>query len=152
MNVTSDSLQSHGLYSPWNSPGQNTGVGSLSFLQGIFSTQGPNPGLSHCRADSSAAEPPGSWRKLEWVAHPSSSRSFWLRVQITVPVDSYPTELPGNKICLILSISEFFTFSFLMPVLSSNSLSLYFPCCLILIECCMNFCYKVPWNFIEIIV
>ena len=29
--VVSDSLQLHGLYSPWNSPGQNTGVGSLSF-------------------------------------------------------------------------------------------------------------------------
>ena len=39
----------HGLYSPWDSPGQNTGVGSLSLLQGIFPTQGPNPGLSHCR-------------------------------------------------------------------------------------------------------
>ena len=37
----SDSLrpQPHGLYSPWNSPGQNTGVGSLSFLQGIFPTR-----------------------------------------------------------------------------------------------------------------
>ena len=35
--------------SPWNSPGQNTGVGSLSLLQGIFSTQGSNPGLQHCR-------------------------------------------------------------------------------------------------------
>ena len=32
-------LQSHGLYSPWNSPGQDTGVGSLSLLQGIFPTQ-----------------------------------------------------------------------------------------------------------------
>jgi len=31
---------------PWNSPGQNTGVGSLSLLQGIFLTQGSNPGLS----------------------------------------------------------------------------------------------------------
>ena len=38
-----------GLYSPWNSPGQNTGVGSLSLLQGIFSTQGLNSGLPHCR-------------------------------------------------------------------------------------------------------
>ena len=36
------------LYSPWNSPGQNTGVGSHSFLQGIFPTQGLNPGLPHC--------------------------------------------------------------------------------------------------------
>ena len=35
--VVSDSLQHHGLYSPWNSPGQNTGVGSLSLLQGIES-------------------------------------------------------------------------------------------------------------------
>ena len=32
-----------------NSPGQNTGVGSLSLLQGIFPTQGSNPGLLHCR-------------------------------------------------------------------------------------------------------
>ena len=38
-----------GLYSPWNSPGQNTGVGSLSLLQGIFPTQGSNSGLPHCR-------------------------------------------------------------------------------------------------------
>ena len=35
--------------SPWNSPGQNTGVGSLSLLQGIFPAQGSNPGLPHCR-------------------------------------------------------------------------------------------------------
>jgi len=45
----SDSLQPHGLYSPWNSPGQNTGMGSLSLLQEIFPTQGLNPGLQHCR-------------------------------------------------------------------------------------------------------
>ena len=47
--VMSDSLWPHGLYSPWNSPGQNTGVGSLSFLQGIFPTQGSNPGLIHVK-------------------------------------------------------------------------------------------------------
>ena len=34
---------------PWNSPGQNTGLGSLSLLQGIFPTQGSNPCLPHCR-------------------------------------------------------------------------------------------------------
>ena len=45
----SASLQPHGLYSPWNSPGQKTGMGSLSLLQGIFPTQGSNPGLPHCR-------------------------------------------------------------------------------------------------------
>ena len=37
------------LFCPWDSPGQNTGVGSLSLLQGIFPTQGSNPGLLHCR-------------------------------------------------------------------------------------------------------
>ena len=37
------------LCNPWNSPGQNTGVGSCSLLQGIFPTQGLNPGLPHCR-------------------------------------------------------------------------------------------------------
>ena len=42
-------LRFHGLYSPWDSPGQNTGVGSLFFLQGIFPTQGSNPGPLHCR-------------------------------------------------------------------------------------------------------
>ena len=47
--IMSDSLQTHGLYSPYNSPGQNTGVDSLSLLKGIFSTQGSNPGLLHCR-------------------------------------------------------------------------------------------------------
>ena len=47
--VVSDSLQPHGLYSPWDSPDQNTGVGSCSLLQGIFPTQRLNPGLPHCR-------------------------------------------------------------------------------------------------------
>ena len=47
--VVSNSLQPYGPYSPWNSPGQITGVGSLSLHQGIFPTQGSNPGLPHCR-------------------------------------------------------------------------------------------------------
>ena len=42
-------LWPHGLCSPWNSLGQNTGVGSLSLLQRIFPIQGLNPGLLHCR-------------------------------------------------------------------------------------------------------
>ena len=47
--AVSDSLQTHGLQSPWDSPGQNTGVGSLSLLQGIFPTQKSNPALLYCR-------------------------------------------------------------------------------------------------------
>ena len=47
--VVSDFLRPHGLYSSWSSPGQNSGLGSLSLLQVIFPTQGSNPGLPHCR-------------------------------------------------------------------------------------------------------
>ena len=47
--VVFDSLWSHGLYSPWSSLGQNTGVGSFSLLQLLFANQGLNPGLPHCR-------------------------------------------------------------------------------------------------------
>ena len=47
--VMSNSLQPHGLYSPWNSPGQNTVLDSRSLLQGIFWNQRSNPGLPNCR-------------------------------------------------------------------------------------------------------
>ena len=50
----------HGLYSPWNSPGQNTGVCGLSLLQGIFPTQGSSqPRSPTLQADSLPAESPG---------------------------------------------------------------------------------------------
>ena len=66
-------------YSPWNSPGQNTGVGRLSFLQGIFLTQRANPGLQHCRWILYQPSHKGSPRILEWVAYPFSSKSSWPR-------------------------------------------------------------------------
>ena len=50
--VVSDSLRPYGLYSPWNSPGQSTGVGSLSLLQGDL----PNPGIE-ARSPTLQAEP-----------------------------------------------------------------------------------------------
>ena len=75
----SDSLWPHGLYSAWNSPGQNTGVGSLSLLQGIFPTQGLNPGLPHCRQILYQLSHQGSPRILEWVAYPFSRGSSWPR-------------------------------------------------------------------------
>ena len=82
--VMSDSLRPHGLYSPWNSPGQNTGVGRLSLLQGIFPTQGLNPGLLHCRWLLYQLSHKGSPRILEWVAYPFFSGSAqsrnWTRI------------------------------------------------------------------------
>ena len=71
----SNSLPHHGLPSPWNPIDQNTGVGSLSFLQGIFPTQGSNPGLPHCRGILYQLSHKGSPRVLEWVAYPISSGS-----------------------------------------------------------------------------
>ena len=65
-------------------PGQNTGVGSLSLLQGIFPTQGSNPGLLHCRSILNQLNHKGSPRILEWVAYTFSSRSSWTRKQTRV--------------------------------------------------------------------
>ena len=75
----SDSLWPHGLYSPWNSPGQNTGVVSRFLPQGNVPTQGLNPGLLHCRQILYQMSHKGSARILEWVAYPFSRGSSWLR-------------------------------------------------------------------------
>ena len=77
--VVSDPLWPHELYSPWNSPGQNTGVGSFSFLQGIFPTRGSNPGLPHCRWILYQLSHQGSPSILEWLAYAFSSESSWPR-------------------------------------------------------------------------
>ena len=69
--VVSDSLWPLDyIYSPWNSSGQNTRVGSLSLLQGIFPTQGSNPGLPHCR-----------WIPYQ-LSHQGSPFSFQVHYQI----------------------------------------------------------------------
>ena len=71
-----DSLQPQGLYSPWNSPGQNTGVGSCSLLQGIPQprdrTQSPT-----LQADYLPAEQPG--KPIWWV--------YWIKVNTLVMVE-----------------------------------------------------------------
>ena len=95
--VLSDSLRPHGLYNPWNSPEQNTGVGSLSLLQGIFPIQGSNPGLPHCRRIIYQLSHNRSPRILEWVAYPFSSRSSQPRNWTGV---SCIAGLPG-KSCVI---------------------------------------------------
>ena len=77
--VVSDSLWHDGLHSAWDSPGQNTGVGSLSLLQGIFPTQGSNPGLPHHRQILYQLSHKGSPRILKWVAYPFSRGSSWAR-------------------------------------------------------------------------
>ena len=74
--VVSDSLRPHGLYSPWNSPDQNTGVTSLSLLQGLFPSQGLNPGDPHFRRILYHLSHKGNPRRPGWVAYPFSREIF----------------------------------------------------------------------------
>ena len=60
---------------PWSSPSQNIGVGSRFLLQGIFPTQGSNPGLPHCGQILSHMSHKGSPTILEWVAYSFSRGS-----------------------------------------------------------------------------
>ena len=90
----SDSLR------PWNSPGQNTGVGSLSLLQGIFPTQGSNPGLPHCRWIFYQLSHKGSPKILERVAYPFSRGSSWPRnrTSISCIVDGFFISFPDSSV------------------------------------------------------
>ena len=82
--VVSDSLPPHGPYSPWNSPGQNIRVGSLSIPQGIFPTQGLNPGLPPYKQILFQLSHKGNSRILKWIDYPFSSGSSWPRNWIRV--------------------------------------------------------------------
>ena len=93
-------LGPHELYSPWNSPGKNSGVGSCSLLQGIFPTQGSNPGLLHWRQIHYQLSHQGSPRILEWVAYPFSRNLPNPEIEPGSPAllaDSLPAELPRNS-------------------------------------------------------
>ena len=82
--VMSNSLWPHRLYTPWNSPGQNTRLGSLSLLRGIFPTQGLNTGIPQCRQILYQLSHKGRPGVLEWVAYlfsSKSSRPRWLSWQ-----------------------------------------------------------------------
>ena len=98
-------LRPHGLYSPWNSQGQNTGVSSLSLLQGIFPTHGLNPGLLHCRPILYQLRYKGSPIILEWVAYPFSSGSSWPRNRsgVSCTAGGYLTNWAIREVKMIFS-------------------------------------------------
>ena len=75
-------LRPHVLYNTWNSPGQNTGVGSHSLFQGVFPTQGSNPGLPHCRQILYQLSYRGIWKYLEALA---SHRQRWKGYDWRIP-------------------------------------------------------------------
>ena len=85
--------------SPQNSPDQNTGGDSLFLLQGIFPTQGSNPGLPNCKQILYQLSHKGSPRILEWVAYSFPSGSSGLGIELGSPelqVDYLPSELSGK--------------------------------------------------------
>ena len=82
--ISEKSLRHVRLCSPWNSQGQNTGMGSLSLLQGNLPNPGIKPKSPALQADSLPAEPQGSPRILEWVAYSFSSASSQPRNQTGV--------------------------------------------------------------------
>ena len=88
-----------GLYSPWNSLGQNTGIGSLSLLQGIFPTQGSNPGLQ-LQADLLPAEPPGKPKNTgvgKPIPSPADPPNPGIKLgSPALQADSFPTDLSGK--------------------------------------------------------
>ena len=97
--IVSDSLLSRGLYSPWNSPGQNTGVGSHSLLQGIFPNQGSNPDLPHCRWIFYQLSHEGVPRILEWVPSPADLPNSGIKPgSLGFLADSLAAELSGKPI------------------------------------------------------
>ena len=83
------------LFSPWNSLGQNIGVGGLSLLQGIFPTQGSNPSLLHCRRILYQLSHKGKLKT--WLSSFYASVSLSLKIGLILPTPlAYYEDQWGN--------------------------------------------------------
>ena len=88
---------------PWDFPGKNTGVGCHFLLQGIFPTQGSNPGLLHLLQRQEDSLPLhhvlAHWYSFQSVLLVLFRSYLWLFLRIT-------DQLPKSSLsCLILSLS-----------------------------------------------
>ena len=95
----SDSFRLYGLYSPWNSPGQNTGAGRLSLLQGNLPNPGIEPRSPTLQADSLPAEPPGTPHKVN--AHRVKGLPPLERTQLLRHLQALPDSQPCTCACLL---------------------------------------------------
>ena len=98
-------------YSLWNCPDQNAGVGSHSLLQGIFPTQGLNPGLLHCRQILYQLSHQGSPGILEWVAYSFGSGSSGPRREVGLN----PHLLHGRQILTSVATKKTLEEAYLFP-------------------------------------
>ena len=107
----SNSLRLRKLYCPWNSPDQNTGMGSHSLLQEIFPAQGSSSGLPYCRRDSLPAEPTST----------AAAKSLQSCLTLCYPIDGSP---PGSSVPRILQARrlEWVASSFSNACMHANSL------------------------------
>ena len=121
LSVMSDSLRPHAT--PWtclpdssvhgDSPGKNTGVDCHALLQGIFPTQGLNPGLPLCRRILCHQNHQGSPRILEWVAYPFSRGSSqpWNQTRVSCIAGRFFTSWDTRKAHNRLKVLPFLSFS-----------------------------------------
>ena len=89
-----------------DSPRKNTGVGCHALLQGIFPTQGLNPGLPHCWQLLYHLSRQGSPRILEWVAYSFSRGSSWLRnrTKVSCIAGAFLTSWATREVCMACSL------------------------------------------------
>ena len=158
--VVSNSLWPHELQlsrflCPWDFPGKNTRVGWHSLLQGIFSTQGLNLGLLHCRQVlhqlshqeslclKSAASPFffASWGLIynQWSAQMQSIQcdEFWQWYVIIIPINRW-------NIFLISEVSLKRLSSYLPPYPQGNKYSDFCHCRLVFTSSCTS-CIYILW-------
>ena len=119
VSLVSNSLR---LYTPWNSPGQNTGVGSLSLLQEIFPTQESNWGHLHCRQILYQLSYEGS-PDYKWDVAKSEAQAFPLFNQLLKDAVSFCADIKGKKHNNDLEVLEAYYIQ-IFPL--SNFLTIYF--------------------------
>ena len=121
--VVSNSLGPHGLYNPWNSPGQNTEVGSHSLLQGILPASPEiEPRSPTWQVDSLPVEPPGkpkntgvgSLSLLQGI-FPTQESNWgllhyrWILYQLSYQGSPHPSEPPQNPLIILMELSPYLT-------------------------------------------
>ena len=125
--VTSDSLRPHGLYSPWSSPGQNTGVGSLFLLQGNLPNPGIEPRSLALQVNSLPSEPPGKPRNTGVGSLSLLPQIFLTSGSPAFLVDSLPAELPGKpRLCsLRLELRTFTLWDWVLPSVLRRQINIW---------------------------